>query len=160
ALDLAKEVSHPLTIALAHWALSYVHIFRREPVEVQRTAEQEIAICEEYLLPLLLSQGQFQLEWAVAAQGGIVDGKPLMRKGLEAISATGAEMGLPYFAALLGEALGKSGRPEDGLDQIERALCIVEKNNACFQLSEIQRLKGELLMMRPKRDAGNAISCF
>ena len=36
--------------------LSYAHV-PAEPVEAQRAAEREIAICEEYLLPLLLSQG-------------------------------------------------------------------------------------------------------
>jgi hypothetical protein len=53
-------------------------MFRREPAEAQRAAEQEIAICEEYLLPLLLSQGQFQLGWALAAQSALDEGIELI----------------------------------------------------------------------------------
>ncbi|MEZ5833430.1 MAG: AAA family ATPase [Dongiaceae bacterium] len=160
ALDLAADLRHPLTTALAYWGLSFVHLFRREPVEAQRAAEQEIAICEEYLLPLLLSQGQFQLGWSLAAQDALDDGIALMQIGLKAISATGAEMGQPYFAALLAEALAKSGRPEDGLVEIEKALGVVEKNKARFQLPEIQRLKGELLLKLPNYDLDAAIACL
>ena len=160
ALELATEVSHPLTTALAHWGLSYAHMFRREPAEAQRAAEQEIAICEEYLLPLLLSQGQFQLGWALAAQGALDEGIALMQKGLAAISATGAEMGRPYFSALYAEALAQTGRPQDGLAEIERALHIVETNRACFQLPEILRLKGELLKLLPNYDVDAVITCF
>ena len=31
ALDLAQQLEHPLTTALAHWAYSFAHILRREP---------------------------------------------------------------------------------------------------------------------------------
>jgi predicted ATPase len=160
ALKLAMELSHPLTTALAQWGLSYVHMFRHEATEAQRAAEQEIAICEEYLLPLLLSQGQFQLGWALAALGALDEGIKFMQKGLEAISATGAEMGRPYFSALYAEALAQAGRPQEGLAEIERALHIVKNNHACFQLSEILRLKGELLKLLPNYDVDAVIACF
>ena len=160
ALLLASDLSHPLTTALAYWGLSYVHILRREPIEAQGAAEQEIAICEEFLLPLLLSQGQFQLGWALAAQGALDEGIALMRKGLEAISVTGSEMGRPYFSALFAEALAKSGRPSDGLSEIESALHIVKKNRAYFQLPEIQRLKAELMLMLPNYDIDAVIACL
>jgi DNA-binding SARP family transcriptional activator/class 3 adenylate cyclase/predicted ATPase len=160
ALILARQVSHPLTLALAHWGMSYLHIFRREPAAAQREAEAEIAICEEYLLPLLLSQGRFQLGWALAAQGALREGIVLMQEGLEAISATGAEMGRPYFLALLAEALAKSGAPQEGLKGIEQALHIVENNQARFQLPEILRLKGEALMLLPSPNTEAAAESF
>ena len=31
AMALAERVAHPLTMALAQWAFSYVHLMRREP---------------------------------------------------------------------------------------------------------------------------------
>jgi hypothetical protein len=83
-----------------------------------------------------------------------------MRKGLEAISITGSEMGRPYFSALFAEALAKSGRPSDGLSEIESALHIVKKNRAYFQLPEIQRLKAELMLMLPNYDIDAVIACL
>jgi len=160
ALALASDLKHPLTTGLAYWGLSYIHMFRNDAAKAQAAAEREIAICEEYMLPLLLSQGRFQLGWALAAQGALGDGIALMQQGLEAISATGAEMGRPYFSALLAEALAKAGRAKEGLAEIDRALAIVDRDQAYFQLSEIRRLKGALLLQLPGYDPDAVTACF
>ena len=83
-----------------------------------------------------------------------------MNSGLAATTATGAEMGSPYFIALLGEALGKAGKPDAGLVEIERALSAANLHGGRFQLSEILRLKGELLLMRSKTRLREAEACF
>jgi len=148
ALGLAQELGHPLTTALAYWACCYAHILRGEPELARQWAAREIAVCEAYMLPLLLSQGKFQLGWALAQLGDLDKGIERMREGISAISETGAEMGLPYFIALLGEALGRAGKPEAGLIEIDRALAAVNQHGGRFQLSEMLRLKGELLAAR------------
>ena len=159
-VELAQQLKHPLTTALAHWAYSFAHILRGEPGPAKHWAEREIAVCEEYLLPLLLSQGTFQLGWALAQLGDFDEGIARMREGLAAISATGAEMGLPYFLALLGEALGKAGKPDAGLVQIDRALVTANQHGGRFQISEMLRLKGELLAMLSKSKLLEAEACF
>jgi predicted ATPase len=148
ALRLAEQLGHPLTLALAYWALSYVHLLRREPALAQAWAVKEIAICEAYLLPLLLSQGLFQLGWAMAELGALEEGLGKMRDGLSAIRATGAEMGLPFFMGLFGEAWAKAGDVEAGLGEIEQVLATSATTGARFQLPELLRLKGELLVAR------------
>jgi len=148
ALELAQDLSHPLTTALAYWACSFAHILRGEAEPAMQWALREIAVCEEYVLPLLLSQGNFQVGWALAQSGELEEGIERMREGISAISATGAEMGLPYFIALLGEALGRAGDPDAGLAEIDRALAVVNQHGGRFQLSEMLRLKGELLATR------------
>jgi tetratricopeptide (TPR) repeat protein len=87
ALDLALSVSHPLTIALTYWAMSYLHLLRREPEQSRHWAEHEIAVCDEYMLPLLHSQGTFQVGWALAAEGIVEQGLERMRAGLEELVA-------------------------------------------------------------------------
>lgn len=160
ALELAQQVEHPLTTALAQWAYSFAHILRREPEPARQWAEREIAVSEEYLLPLLRSQGTFQLGWALAELGDLDGGIERMKSGLAATTATGAEMGSPYFTALLGEALGKAGKPDAGLAEIERALSAAKLHGGRFQLSEMLRLKGEVLLMRSKTRLREAEACF
>jgi predicted ATPase len=160
ALAMAERLGHPLTLALAQWGVSYVHLFRREPAEARNWAERAIAVCEEYQLPLLLSQGAFQAGWAMAEGGDPEAGIARMQDGSAGVAATGAEMGLPYFVALLGEAHAKAGRPEEGLAEIERALAMAEGNGARFQLPEVLRLKGGLLLRRPEPDRAAAEACF
>ena len=156
ASELAEQLNHPLTTALAHWAYSFAHILRGEPGPARHWAEREIAVCDEFLLPLLRSQGTFQLGWALAQLGNLDAGIARMREGLAAISATGAEMGLPYFVALLGEALGKAGQPDVGLAEIDRALLIANQHGGRFQMSEMLRLKGELLATASQSRLGDA----
>jgi predicted ATPase len=160
ALNLALEVEHPLTTALAQWAYTFAHILRREPGPARQWAERAIGVGEQYLLPLLVSQGSFQVGWALAELGDLDEGIARMRDGLAAISATGAEMGLPYYVALLGEALGKAGKPDAGLQEIDRALDIANRHGGNFQLSEILRLKGELLTMLSKPRLREAKACY
>lgn len=161
ALDLAEQLKHPLTASLAYWAYSYVHLFRREPSAVRHWAEREIAVCDEYLLPLMRSHGVFQLGWALAELGELEPGIARMREGLAGNSATGAEMGSPYFTALLAEALGRAGRPEEGLREVDRALSAANQNGARFQMSEMLRVKGELLLMQePEPGAEEAQACL
>jgi len=83
-----------------------------------------------------------------------------MREGLAAIRATGAEMGLPYFLALLGEMLGKAGQPDLGLIEIEHALAGAQQRGQYFQHSEVLRLKGELLLMLSKSRRREAEASF
>jgi predicted ATPase len=160
ALSLAEQLDHPLTTALVHWAYSLTHILRLEPEPTREWAEREIAVCEQYRLPLLLSQGSIQLGWATAQLGDLDQGIHRMRDGLAALKVTGAEMGFPYYLALLGEALGKAGKPDAGLQEIEHALALARRHGENFQLSEILRLKGELLMELSKSDAEVQKACF
>ncbi|MEI5995860.1 AAA family ATPase [Paraburkholderia bengalensis] len=160
ARQLAQELDHPLTTALAYWTSSFAHLLRGEPELAKQWAQKEIAVCEQYDLPLLLSQGTFQLGCALAQLGSLDDGIRRMRDGIAAISATGAEMGLPYFNALLGEALGRAGEPEAGLVEIERALAAVAQHGGRFQLPEMLRIKGELLAARWPARRDEALACM
>jgi DNA-binding SARP family transcriptional activator/predicted ATPase len=160
ALALAQRFDHPLTTAIAYWAHALAHILRGEPLQARQWAERVIAVSDEYLLPLTRYQGILQLGWALTQLGELDEGIARMREGVEGTKATGAEMGLPYFVALLGEALGRAGRPDAGLEQIEHALVTAERNGARFQFSEMLRLKGELLATLSNARRKEAGACF
>jgi DNA-binding winged helix-turn-helix (wHTH) protein/predicted ATPase len=145
ALMLAERLAHPLTTALAYWALSYLGIFRREPEQALAWARKEMAICDRHLLPLLRSQGEFQAGWALAQLGDGQAGIAQMERGVEGIRATGAWMGLPYFQGLLGEALAGAGQRDRALDLLDHAMSSARQNGSHFLLSEIVRAKAEIL---------------
>ena len=159
-VDLANRLRHPLTTALADWASCYMHMLRGEPEPAKQCAERELAVCGEYVLPLLHSQGMFQRGWALAELGDLDEGIARMREGIAAINATGAEIGLPYYIALLGEALGRAGKPKLGLEEVERALASARRRGERFQLSEMLRMQGELLMMLSRSRLPEAEACL
>jgi predicted ATPase len=145
AMQLAEKLAHPLTTALAYWGMSYLHMFRREPDLALLWAEREIEVCDEYMLPLLRSQGVFQVGWATAQLGELDLGIEQMEQGVQAIRATGAEMGLPYFLGLLGDAYSMAGEPGKALTTIGAAIESAERNGARFQLSELLRMRADVL---------------
>lgn len=160
ALDLAETVGHPLTLALAHWALSYLCLFRDEPADSAAWAKREIAVCREYLLPLLQSQGDFQLGWALSRQGEAADGIARMEDGLAQIRATGAEMGLPSFVALLGDAYAHQGDVDRGRNRIDDAITTAARTGACFGYPEMLRMRGALTLRAAADDVDAAEADF
>lgn len=65
--------------------------------------------------------------WALAHQGQAQEGIELIKQGLIAHRATGAELLRSYFLALLADAHGTIGESETGLTVLTEALALVEK---------------------------------
>jgi predicted ATPase len=75
-----------------------------------------------------------------------------MERGVEAIRATGAEMGLPYFLGLLGETLAGAGQYDRALEMLDKATSSARLNGTHLLLSEIVRTKAEVLAEQKDTD--------
>lgn len=146
ALNLARELSHPHSLAFALVFATFVHVYRREGQVAQERAEATITLSTEQGFPAWLAVGTLLQGWALAEQGQGKEGIPQIREGLAAWRATGAELGRLWFLALLAEGYGKAGQIEAGLSALTEALAAVDRNEGCFYEAEIYRLKGELLL--------------
>jgi predicted ATPase len=93
-----------------------------------------------------------------------VQGIAEIRQGLALWQAMGAENVQPYFLALLAEAHGAVGQPQDGLLILAEALAKGEQIQEKVWEAELYRLKGELtLQARDKNREASVIeaeSCF
>ncbi len=76
-----------------------------------------------------------------------------MQQGLSAYRATGAEIWRPHFLALLAEAYGSAGQTEAGLKTLAEALAMVDRTQERAYEAELYRLKGELTLLQPSREA-------
>ncbi len=141
AVDLAQRLGHPLSMALAHWATSYLHIFAREPERALAAGEIELRIAQEFQFPLLTGQAAFQIGWGRFWLGEKEKGLDDMAEAISAIRRTGAEMGLPYFIALFAEGLAQSGRLAEARKTVEAAIDLGRTNGTYFQLAETLRIK-------------------
>jgi len=81
-------------------------------------------------------------------QGQGDEGIAQLREGLSAYQSTGAEWARTYFLALLADALGQVGRPEEGLSVLAEALEFVEQRGKRAYEAEIYRLYGELTLQK------------
>ncbi|NJM93013.1 MAG: hypothetical protein HC861_10790 [Rhodospirillaceae bacterium] len=147
---LAERLSHPLTRVMAQETLGYVHLLRREPDAARRCLEKSIAQSREYGFQLSVSECRFLVGWALAQQGQSADGIAQMREALATIGATGAGVARQYYLCILAQS-GEEREANEGLDLLERALAIAEAG-AKYQLPELLRTKGELLLRLSPRD--------
>jgi predicted ATPase len=150
-LILARELSHPFSLAVALNHAAYLHHFRREERAAQERAEEAIALCNE--------QG-FAFYWAMAnvVRGGMLAARPQPEEGigqtLQGLTAwrhTGAVILVPTFLALLAESYGLAGQPEEGLTVLDEALGLADTNGECWWKAELYRRKRELWLIKATR---------
>ena len=162
AVTLARESSDPYGLAQALFFATMVHQLRQEPEKTQENAEAAIAVCRERGLVLYQAMATASRGWALVLQNRHEEGLEQLGEGLTNHRLTGAEVLLPHFLALLGEAFGKTNQVDAGLRILEEALGVVQRNEeACYQ-AELERLKGELLLAQTTgpRAVVQAETCF
>src|SRR5262245_61254497 len=71
-----------------------------------------------------------------------------MRQDLAAYQAMGQELQRSRFLALLAEACGSAGQPQEGLTALAEALAAVDSTGARWYEAELYRLKGELTLQQ------------
>jgi predicted ATPase len=151
ALTLARELAHPFSMvfALLQVALDCGH--RREVQLAQERAEAAIALCTEYGLgESRLAHANVWKGWALAAQGRHEEGISLMRRGIAAFHAAGAELLRQYWLALLSEVYAKMGQPEQGRHALAEAWAITDKTGERCWEAELHRLGGELTLAQSR----------
>jgi class 3 adenylate cyclase/predicted ATPase len=146
AVQLARDLKQPFSLAFALYIGSYLHKYRREPEAMLAYAEEGVVLCKEQNFALWLGGATAQRGWALVELGHIEEGTSEIRRGMNAWLATGAEVAKPYFLALLADAELRMGRCADGLRRLDEGLSVTDELNDRFYEVELHRLKGELTL--------------
>ncbi|MFX1554476.1 MAG: AAA family ATPase [Promethearchaeota archaeon] len=146
ALNLARELHHPFTLAFALSVSAMGHQFRRDGEAVQELADEAIVLCSEQRIAQWLALGNIQRGWVLSERGRREEGAAQMHQGLAAWEGTGADLVRPYYLSLLTEAYGKVGKVEEGLTLLGEALAAADRNGERWWEAELYRLKGELIV--------------
>jgi predicted ATPase len=160
ALTLAQQIARPFGMAFALSLAAVFHQFRREERCTQERAEATISIATDQGFPYWMAVGSLMRGWALAQQGQAKEGIEQITQGLMTYRATGAELWRPYFLALLAEAHGTLGEPEEGLTVLTEALTLADTTGVQFNAPELYRLKGALLLQQSSDHQAEAESCF
>jgi predicted ATPase/class 3 adenylate cyclase len=146
AFTLAREVSHPLSLAQAFIAALRLHQHRREEQLVFEQSQSLLSLAIEHKFAFPLAWGTFMRGWAFAELDQMARGTHQMHEGLAALRATGAETSRPYYLACLAETYRKMGQYEEGLKMLAEAIEQVNKTQERDSEAELYRLKGELTL--------------
>jgi predicted ATPase len=110
--------------------------------------------------PLWAANGRILQGWADAQQGEVTTGIARIRDGLAATEATGTRIAIPFYLALLAEALALAGKIEEGLATLDDALAKAAVSGVRGWDAEIHRLRGELTGRLPYPDPAKAEDSF
>jgi adenylate cyclase len=152
SLAAARRRSDPFLIFSALFSGAMNHLILRDSRTAAELAEEIVSIANEHGMnrqDFLFFRG-----WARSATELAREGITEMRR---AISYSKLAKGpTAAMLATLAEACGKNGLPEEGLEAVVQGMTLDETRYR----AELQRVKGELLLMRDPSDEAEALRCF
>ncbi len=159
ALALARELEHPLSVALAMSHTAHMYCRRREAQAVQEYAKGLLALATEQGLADHLAGGTYLQSWAQMNQGWGEGNTTQLRRVLDSRRATVKSEG-PFLTAVVAETFGREGRVDEGLRLLAEALDESEKGGQRYWDAELHRLTGELLFSLSEDNPSKAETCF
>ena len=161
SLALARELSHPYSMAHALFWAAWLHQHRGEGQAVQARVEEGMTLATEQGFPRWLGRGTVLRGWLLVEQGQREVGIMQMLEGMAVRRArAGAVRDDAYYASLLAEAYRKAGQSVDGLNVVTDALAKARQTESRTYEAELHRIKGELLLKQAVVDEEQAESCF
>jgi class 3 adenylate cyclase/tetratricopeptide (TPR) repeat protein len=153
ALALAREVARPFSIALALDYLAMLHQFRREPEAALRIAEEARSLCLEHRFDYYGAWSALVRAWALTEGNSPEERLGAYDAALHEFRETGAELRMPHHLCLLAAVQRKAGRRAAGLRLVAEAAQVAVRNLESWCNAEIERERGELLLLD---SSGNA----
>ena len=160
AQSLVKRVGNLYTQTRSLYWDSLVRQFTGQWDVLRERIEVAISMATEHGFALVLGVGPIMRGWALVTEGRAEEGIRQISQGLERYRATGAGFQLPHLLTALIEAYKKIEQPEEGLTVLAEAQALVEKTGERYYEAELQRLKGELLLVQSPDDPAEAETCF
>ncbi len=171
ALALARELSHPFTLAYGLFFVAAVHGYRGEHALAHQPNEEMLALSLEHGFPVFIGAGMLVRNLVLLAQGkiGLAEGIAQIRHMMDAYRATGAVSGHPMLLAVMAELLMGAGQVEEGLASLSEAQATVDRTGERRYDTQLSFLKGTLLLGRISRrkkggdqgeKAAEAEACF
>jgi tetratricopeptide (TPR) repeat protein len=147
ALNLARTLSHPHTLAAALNHAAGLYLLRQEPERMEAQLKRAIAISTEYEFPYWLGLCQVLRGWSLAQRGEAPEGLAEAHRGLDTLTALGVDLN-PYAQTLLAEAYGLAGEVRLGLRALDEALADGRDSGMHAFESMTWRIRGDLLQLQ------------
>lgn len=154
-LAVAREISHPFSIALALNYLAMLYQFRQDPDAALKAAAESRDICAEYRFDYYGAWASLVRAWAIAEAGRLDEGLADFDAGLEDFRRTSAGLRIPHHLGLLAALHRKAGNAVAGLQLIDEAVAIADASLESWCDVGLHRERGELLLLAAGEEAEN-----
>jgi class 3 adenylate cyclase/predicted ATPase len=148
AIDEAWRLAHPPTLGSVLALGNMLVSLAGDDAALNERAEQLVTVAAEQGFPWWGAQGAIYLGWGKVKSGDVVEGISLLRRGLSAHRATGAALWTPHHITRLAMACEIVGEFEEAAFLLDDALKIVERTGERWFEAELNRHKGQLLLLQ------------
>jgi class 3 adenylate cyclase/predicted ATPase len=149
----ARSLAHPPSLAgslaIGMRLLSLIG----DDAALHERVRQLIAVATEQGFPHWRAQGAIYRGWVKVNNGNMTEGIALLRSGTSAYRASGAELLVPHYFALMAAAYELVGQVDGSSTLLDDSLQIVERTGERWFAAELNRLKGQLLLRQGHSDA-------
>jgi DNA-binding winged helix-turn-helix (wHTH) protein/tetratricopeptide (TPR) repeat protein len=162
ALELARRLDQPSSLAVAMHFNGMLHQCRGDAAETARWAQATLELAAEEGFSFWLAGGTVFNGWAkvaAAPRGAAADveaGLADIRRGLDMWLATGSRTYHTYYLGLLGDALLRAGDTAAALRTLDEALAAARALPEGLYEAELHRLRGHCFA----NDGDDALACF
>jgi predicted ATPase len=159
AIAEARRLAHPPSLAASLTLGNILLSLVGDNGTLDERACQLVAIATEQGFPFRRAMGTISRGWVKVKTGHVAEGISLLRSGSAAYRATGAEVWVPYYVALLAGACEMAGQIEESLTLLDEACQIVERTGERWFEAELHRHKGQLLLHQGHAEAAEDLYC-
>jgi predicted ATPase len=146
AVALARKLGHPNSLGIALTWTSWLYHLNRDTNALLKQTDEAIAYCDQEKLVFWRPINTILNGWAIAKQNGTEEGLSQLQRGLADFEASSSMFVLPYFRSLLAGVLAESGKFDEGLALLNNSINLAEQSGERWGLSEMQRMRGKLLL--------------
>ena len=144
AVDEARRLAHPPSVASSLSIGARVLSLVGDDATLDEWAGQLVAVATEQSYPHWRGEGTAFRGWINIKNGAVAEGIYLLRTGIAAYRATGAELYIPHHLAVLARACDIAEQFDEALSLLDDALRIVERTGERWFAAELFRYKGQL----------------
>ena len=154
SMTVAEQLENMHDLTYATYFGTVLYGFRREWDNVQSWARRTIELATQHGLPYFEALGTHMRGTALAQQGNLPEGLPLMSQAIAMTRAIGVEAGLSGMYLMIAETCLQAGQLRSGLDAVSDAAGFAKSKDEHIWESELHRIKGELLLAHSQREQG------
>jgi DNA-binding winged helix-turn-helix (wHTH) protein/predicted ATPase len=144
AIALARDLSHPFSLALALVFGAFTHQARRDVENTRHRAAEAGLVAREHGFGLMLAWATALEGWSLVRLGEREAGLAALRAGVEAAHATDSFLFAPLLLSLLAEAQLECEFSDAARATLDEAFRLAERNRDGLATAELHRLMGEL----------------
>ncbi len=151
-LDTLENIKHPFSLARGQNWCSMVSAVQRDWNKALQFADRAIELACEFDLQMVRALGLAVRGIARAEVDPVVTSATDMRDGINVYRQTGARVQVPFLLSLFAEASLERNNWAEGMSAVLEALSLVEETGENHVISEIYRIRGDLLAGSKKAD--------